>query len=245
MSASRFSWRAAPATLPEGLRLYVIGDVHGRADLLGRMFEAIDTHDGADRPAARHEILLGDYVDRGPASRAVIDLVLGRRRKTAVTALAGNHEAMFLEFLNKPETWPAWAAAGGRETLVSYGVAAPVRPADLAELARDARAAIPQEHLAFLADLDLMSVAGGYAFVHAGIRPDRPLDRQVMDDILWIREPFLSHARPMERVIVHGHTPVAEPELLTNRIGIDTGAYASGRLTCLVLEGDRMGFLST
>lgn len=187
-------------------------------------------------------VYLGDYVDRGPDSAAVLDCLAapapaGWQRRF----LRGNHEAAMLGFLAAPEANLAWLEFGGMETLGSYGVRLP-RTGSLAERARqmaeDLARAVPAEHLAFLAGLEWSVDLGDYLFVHAGIRPGRPLARQKPEDLLTIREPFLSSRAWHGKVVVHGHSMTPRPELLANRIGVDTGAYAGGPLSCIILEGE-------
>jgi serine/threonine protein phosphatase 1 len=225
----------------EGLRLYVIGDVHGRADLLEEMFRRID-RDIADTERVRTtEIFLGDYVDRGPNSRRVIDALIARGAQRQAIFLKGNHEALMLQFLREPDTLPEWLRGGAAATLASYGIAPTAHPSP--KQARDVavalRGSIPEGHSRFLLNLKPFHSCGDYFFVHAGVRPGVPLSRQREDDLLWIRSPFLEHAEDYGRMIVHGHTPVTQPEFRANRINIDTGAFATGRLTCLVIEDER------
>jgi serine/threonine protein phosphatase 1 len=228
--------------LPEGVRIYAIGDVHGRADLLEQVFRRID-EDRAAAPVLRPiEVMLGDYVDRGPASRAVLDCLIDRRRVREMICLRGNHEIFLTEFLDHPVVLDEWRRYGGLETLMSYGLA-PTMKADPANVAAQLRQALPAEHLAFLYGLAASFACGDFLFVHAGVRPRVPLDRQDDHDLSWIRDDFLLHEEEFEKVVVHGHTPVAEPDVRANRINIDTGAYATGRLTCLAIEGDELTFI--
>lgn len=236
------------ARVPPGRRVYAIGDVHGRADLL-RALHALILEDAANAPPEKTVIYLGDYVDRGLHSREVLDLVVDAPLPGfAQVALRGNHEAMMLDFLERAENGPPWLWNGGAATLLSYGVALPSATQDPAalEAAREAfAAALPARHLEFLRGLRLSHVEGDYAFVHAGIRPGLPLEMQAADDLLWIRGEFLRSTLDHGHVVVHGHTIVREVEMRPNRIGLDTGAYATGRLTALVLEDNRRWLLST
>ncbi len=228
----------------DGNLVYAIGDIHGQAELLVPLVEDIL----GDIKDARHQkpiiIFLGDYIDRGPKSRTVVDIILRLSKLpfVRVISLCGNHEDMMLRFLQDPSQGMPWLAAGGADTLISYGLTAPELrspPEVWEELRLALHAALPKEHLDFYNDLKMMVQIGNFAFVHAGVRPGVPLDLQNEDDLMWIRKPFLEAKRPSEKVIVHGHTPVLEPELFPHRICIDTGAYATGILTALKLyEGD-------
>ena len=231
---------------PDGTeRLYVIGDIHGRLDLLDRMIDAIH-RDAANMTADCLTVTVGDYVDRGPQSSGVLDRLLGNPFPGRYVALRGNHEALFEAFLNDPSVGVHWRRVGGLETLHSYGV--PVEPLMLGKnverTAEQLRAAVPPRHLQFLRSLKMSLLFGNYFLCHAGIRPGVPFDRQSEEDLLWIREEFLTSRMDFGKVVVHGHTPAVEPEVLPNRINIDTGAFATGRLTCVVLEGGRYRFLS-
>jgi serine/threonine protein phosphatase 1 len=225
--------------LPAGQRLYAIGDVHGCDRQLAALHAAIAADIAAAPPAAVTLIHLGDYVDRGPGSADVLERL---RRPlplpgAAVVTLVGNHEAMLLDACAPdahPGALPFWLENGGAATLRSYGGSVEDAPWEL----------VPEAHLALLRACPLSFAAGDYLFVHAGVRPGVPLDRQDPFDLIWIREPFLSFSGPLDRIIVHGHTPVLEPEIRPHRIGIDTGACYGGPLTCLVLEGAGMRFLS-
>ena len=231
--------------IPEGLRIYAIGDVHGRADLLDQILLRIDAHQTA-HPAFRPlELFLGDYIDRGPASREVLDRLVARSRIRETVFLKGNHESLIQEFLNDPTVLSEWRHYGGLETLMSYGVT-PSANMDLAEQTRLATIfaqALPLSHRLFLGGLSPSFTCGDYFFVHAGVRPGIPLPKQREDDLLWIREDFLLCEDDFTKIVVHGHTPVLEPDIRPNRINIDTGAYATGHLTCLMLEGDRRHFI--
>jgi len=225
---------------PKGTRLYVIGDVHGRYDLLRGMAERI----GEDLRGWQGEtltVLLGDLIDRGPQSREVLDSLVRSAFPTPFVALMGNHEAALLHALESDKAFDLWLAMGGDETLASYLRSGP-RPAtaDRSLLTRT----LPEEHLAFIEAMPLTFTAGDFFFCHAGIRPGVPIDRQAALDLLWIREPFLSSTRNHGKVIVHGHTPVAAPMLLPNRIALDTGAFATGLLTCMAIEDARIRLLS-
>jgi len=250
----------AHAQVPAARRIYVIGDIHGRADLLAdlhrRILEDAAEHRsaGKDEPghgrAAHVAVYLGDYVDRGLESRQVIDMLLGRPLPGFQTVyLLGNHEQAMLDFQEDPAIGPAWMQYGGAATLFSYGINVQARlPAGverLAHLSAELKRALPPRHLAFLRSLALMHEEGDYLFVHAGIRPGVPLDRQDRDDLIQIRDEFLGSDLNHGKIIVHGHTITERPEVRHNRIGIDTGAFATGRLTCLVLEGTSRALLQT
>jgi len=235
----------SPPRAPDGMRIYAVGDIHGHLVALERILAAI----AEDAVRARADgvepvlIFLGDYVDRGAESRRVLDrLSDGALGGVECRFLLGNHEAVLLDFLHEPAAAAEWLDFGGVETLASYGVVASLglRERARCEAIRDRFVeCLPEEHRIFLDRLEAMIVLGDYAFVHAGIRPGRSLDKQSLDDLLWIREPFLSDPRRHEKVVVHGHTVIDEPELLPNRICVDTGAYATGILSAIVLQGDR------
>ncbi len=236
------------AQAPPGARIYAIGDIHGRADLLDRMHDMIRVDALGRRAAEKIVVYLGDYVDRGDDSRGVVDRLIARPLVgfRAVT-LRGNHEEFLLRFLDDPEVGPAWLANGGDATLYSYGVdwRETMAEDDWAEVSAAFRAALPADHLAFLAGLALSDIEGDYLFVHAGIRPGVELAAQSPDDLMWIRGEFLGSTADHGRVVVHGHTITDAPDLRDNRIGIDTGAYATGTLTCLVLDGAERQILQT
>jgi serine/threonine protein phosphatase 1 len=242
---------SAQRAIPAGQRLYAIGDIHGRMDLLQSLLERIHADHAARPPADDGAVLvfMGDYVDRGPRSRDVVGLLAqGDHRPFTTRFLKGNHEAALLRFLERPETGPSWTAYGGAETLFSYGVAPPPTPSSAKawEAASEKlRAALPPAHLAFLQGLELAFSYGGYAFVHAGFRPGRDLGEQAEADMLSIREPFLSAGDVFGYTVVHGHTPVNEPQTPPGRIAVDTGAYVTGRLSAVRLEGEDVSFLTT
>jgi len=230
--------QAALPAVPPGERVYAVGDIHGRVDLFGAMIAAIEADDAARRPARTTVILLGDLVDRGPDSAGVIAAARDWQVRRTVRIIAGNHEEMFLQAFRKEEVLRTFLRHGGRETLLSY----PMDPrayaeADFSGVQELMRAAVPAEDIAFLEGFEQMIAIGDYLFVHAGIMPGTPPDQQRTTDLRWIREPFLSHAGNHGCVVVHGHTIAEEPQVLPNRIGIDTGAFFSGRLTALALEG--------
>jgi len=227
-------------------RIYAVGDVHGRLDLLLRL-EAEIRIDLEARPTdAPLVCYLGDYVDRGPASAGVIDHLAS----TACDGLhriflKGNHEDRMLAFLDDPvANGSSWMKFGGREALASYGLPQALIEAENWQALRDALAtALPPAHLSFLSALELALRWSGYLFVHAGVDPARPLTDQDPHDLMWIREPFLSSNRDFGLRIVHGHVIEPEPVFRANRIGLDTGAYKSGILTCAALEGGAVRLL--
>jgi serine/threonine protein phosphatase 1 len=234
----------ADARAPQGLRLYVIGDVHGCLDALKGVHRAIRT-DLARRPVADWRIVhLGDYVDRGAESRGVIDFLVAAMAEDArVLCLRGNHDQMFAQSITGDRrAVDLWLMNGGAETLESYGVALPCFLD--AVRARTPALDIPVRHRKFLDGLVNSLWLGDYYLVHAGIDPRRGLDAQVPEDQLWIRDPFLTSDRQFEAVVVHGHTPAGRVAVRPNRIGIDTGAVYGGSLTCLVLEDNLKGLLS-
>lgn len=237
------------AKVPEGTRVYVVGDIHGRMDLLSTLHEKIE-NDLQERPVQHSvEIYLGDYVDRGPEPGKVIDTLMeGTPVCDERVCLKGNHEDTLLRFLaGSDEVYRSWKTYGGLETLYSYGVKdMPSEEADDIKACRQKfLEAFPAKQSKFLSNLPLSASVGDYFFAHAGVRPGIALEDQEKRDLLWIREDFLLSREDFGKVVVHGHTPIEEPEIHTNRINIDTCAYATGRLTCLVLEGGDRRFLST
>ena len=242
-----------PGTAPPGARLYAIGDVHGQLALLEALHEVIREDLAAGAPARVVVVYVGDYVDRGGESRAVLDLLATDGRdafgqEVECVHLLGNHEDMMLQALDPAQAgtgygdgmMASWLRNGGLATVASYGVmpdtALPF-PGMAARIRQGMAEALPASHRALLDRLVLQHREGGYLFVHAGIRPGVPFERQSRDDLLWIREEFLEDRTAHPAVIVHGHTPTRTAELLDNRIGIDTGAFATGRLTAVALEG--------
>ena len=280
-------WRSCPrpagsavprAATPDGTVVYAVGDIHGRADLLRELLDGI-RHDARLRPAQRRVLVtLGDYVNRGPECRAVVDLLLapGLGGFEFVSLMGNVEQAMLRYFDGEMAIAINWLEYGGIETAAAYGVACPLprrrdehsleamrwhddyqdaygatmppQPEEidgLEALRHALAAALPPEHLAFFRGLQTMWREGGYCFVHAGIVPGLPLDAQPARDCMWIRRRFLDSALDHGAVIVHGHSIAPEPEVRHNRIGIDTGAYKSGVLTCLVLDGAERSFLQT
>ncbi|MFD1788419.1 metallophosphoesterase family protein [Sphingomonas floccifaciens] len=247
-SLFRTSRAAAPTPrIPDDVRVYAIGDVHGRDDLLRQLLDQIDADDASRTPKPSQLIFLGDLIDRGEQSAAVVDRVLRLTAERQVRVLGGNHEELLLRTLSgDKEAARIFVRAGGRETILSYGVtAANYDRADFDELPNLIRAHMPSGHIAFLEGLEDMIEIGDYAFVHAGIRPGVPLAEQKPEHLRWIRSGFLDHKQPHPRIIVHGHTITETIDERPNRIGIDTGAYATGRLTAMGLDGDERWFIAT
>jgi serine/threonine protein phosphatase 1 len=234
---------AAPST--GGRLVYAVGDVHGRLDVLRPLLRDIAQDALATRPAERPLLVfLGDYVDRGPESRQVVDMVLALQADGAfeVAPLKGNHEEALLQFLQDPSFAITWMEFGGGATLASYGVQPVATRVEGAEEddwtpARDEfDRVLPEAHRRFYQELDLLRVVGDYAFVHAGVRPGVALDDQSHHDLMWIRHEFLNDRGPFDKVIVHGHTPAEEPQMMKHRLGLDTGAYVTGVLTVARLD---------
>ncbi|GLH76770.1 metallophosphoesterase [Bradyrhizobium sp. SSBR45G] len=229
----------------EDVCIYAVGDIHGRLDLLSETFFKIDADIESSKPRRWIEVFVGDYVDRGADSFSVIEALAERARAPHVVCLRGNHEQILLNFLEDPGVLKTWRQYGAIPTLQSYGLNPSANP-DLDEsflLAEQLRQTMPSSHLQFLQTLPTSFSFGSYFFAHAGIRPGVPLPEQQDQDLMWIREEFLLCDDNFGKMIVHGHTPARDPEVLHNRINIDTGAYATGRLTCARIEGRRVGFL--
>ena len=238
-----------PPRTPDGQRIYVIGDIHGRHDLLRRMHGLIMDDSSGSGAVAKTVLYLGDYVDRGPESFEIVDTLIDRPLSGFDHVfLKGNHEDMLLRFLENGECADIWLSNGGAETLRSYGIDADPfswTPSSVCALRDEFRAALPDIHLGFFRGLEHHRVFGDYVFVHAGLRPGIDLDGQHGRDLMWIRHEFLQWESPFPGVVVHGHSIAPQPEFRANRIGIDTGAYRSGRLTCLILEGTERRILQT
>ncbi len=245
---------------PDNLCLYAIGDIHGRFDLLTRLLEKI-RKDAALLPAGiRPQIIfLGDYIDRGLQSREVLDLFLsGALDEFDPVYLMGNHEEAMLRFFEDMSFGAQWAQYGGGETLFSYGLKPPNQRASLGsheamadvqseweKLWTHFRTKVPAEHIQFMRDLKAYHLSGDYVFVHAGLRPGKPLEQQSLRDMLWIRDEFLDDGRPFDQLVVHGHTPIKEIHHDSRRIGLDTGAFITGRLSAARLCGTEIAFLGT
>jgi serine/threonine protein phosphatase 1 len=239
-------WSAA--RIADGVRIYAIGDVHGCSSLLEQLLVLIEDHVAAFPSRRPILVFLGDYVDRGPSSRQVIDQLIALREHREVIFLKGNHESYLIEFLKNPTILPKWFQYGGLETLQSYGITprSHFDPKEQESLATALNLVLNKHgHLEFLDGLKISFVCEDFFFVHAGVRPGIPLDQQSEEDLLWIRDDFLHYEGDLGKIVVHGHTPVLQAEVCSNRINIDTGAYATGRLTCLIIERDQMKFFSS
>lgn len=241
--------RTEEPSVPKGTRVYAIGDIHGRADLLREMHRKI-REDFARAPVERPVVVyLGDYIDRGLDSRQVIDLLLDEPLDGFERVhLRGNHEDFMLRFLEDASLGHSWLLNGGDATIYSYGVGQgdAALPEDrILHIQAALATALPSRHLDFLRGLSFSHVEGDYLFVHAGIRPAVPLEKQDPLDLMWIRDEFLHSTVRHSKVVVHGHSIQFTPEVKPNRIGIDTGAYATGTLTCLMLQNTHRDFLHT
>ena len=232
---------------PEDIRVYAIGDVHGRLDLLRRLHDTIRQEIERDRPADWRIVHLGDYVDRGPDSAGVLDFLINAiASDERHIALAGNHDLGVLEFLAKPDPTGLFANFGGRETAASYGVVIAGRDlSGFVEAHGDLCRAVPREHATFLATRPPSVTLGDFFFCHAGIRPGVPLERQDLQDLVWIRKEFLDWPHLHPKIVVHGHTPHHEPQVMPNRVNLDTLAYQSGILTALVIDAGEKRLIST
>lgn len=252
MFAKLFKPRAAeappPCSVPPGQRVYAIGDIHGCADLLDALMAKVDADNAARGPAETTLIFLGDLVDRGPWSAHVVERLrrLAASRPTS-RFLLGNHEEVFLSALDgDAKALRLFSRIGGKETVMSYGVSEEEYDAmDFAQLAEALRRIVPSDHRAFLTGFEDMVTIGDYVFVHAGVRPDVDLAEQRPGDLRWIRDPFLDHGKPLGKMVVHGHTITEALDVQPHRIGVDTGAYISGKLTALGLEGEESWTVST
>ncbi len=233
--------------IPAGQRVYCVGDIHGRSDLLVQLQQMI-LRDGAGYRGLKTIVYLGDYIDRGAQSRQVIETLLSQPLAGYETVhLLGNHEQALLDFLQHPEAIAGWLSLGSYETLHSYGITLAHIPSrhDAARLARLLERKLPDSHRAFFHQCTASWRCGSYYFVHAGIRPGVALVEQTLEDQLWIREEFLYSNQNHGFIVVHGHSISQEVERRPNRIGIDTGAFATGVLSCLVLEADQQRLLQT
>ena len=253
MLSRLFSRRAVPpatasSNVPDGSRVYAIGDIHGCVGLLKKL-HALILEDAASHTGDRKVVIyLGDYIDRGPDSRAVVDLLIDEPLSGFESIhLKGNHEEILLRFLEDARVGADWLAYGGDATLYSYGVQPPDHAAanDILSAQKSLSDRLPTPHADFFRSLKIMHSEGGYAIVHAGVRANVPIEQQSVQDMLWIRDAFLESQADFGKIVVHGHSIEEAPMMRRNRIGIDTGAFATGILTCLVLEGCGRRFLST
>lgn len=252
MKLFRFRRKAEPLVakprIPEGRRVYAIGDIHGRDDLFAQLLDRI-ANDSNSRDAAEVSIiLLGDLVDRGPSSRQVVERAIALARQGPdVRCLMGNHEEVFLKALGGDvKLMRYFVRIGGAPTIHSYGLTGEAYDQlTFDELAEAFPRLVPREHVEFLAACEDMITIGDYVFVHAGIKPGLPMDKQRGADLRWIRDEFLGDERDHGAMIVHGHTIFADVQERPNRIGIDTGAYNSGVLTALCLEGEERWYIAT
>jgi predicted MPP superfamily phosphohydrolase len=245
----KFVSRAQPraCSVPAGRRIYAVGDIHGRLDLVERLIGLIDADDARRGGAETELIFLGDLVDRGPESRGVVERLMALKASRPVRFLRGNHEEVFLRALaGDVRALKFLIRIGGRETLLSYGISAEeYRDLDYDELMALLQEKVPPEHAAFLDSFEDWIEIGDYLFVHAGIRPGVALAEQKASDLCWIRDDFLRHRDSFGKMVVHGHSITEDIDERANRIGIDTGAFASGRLTAIGLEDDERWYLST
>ena len=248
---SRPSVQSEPSgSIPNGQRIYAIGDIHGRLDLLKDLLARIAADEMDRAPAETQLIFLGDLIDRGPESAQTVEFLrlLALERTTGRTRfLTGNHEEVFLSGLDGSEkALRFFTRIGGRETILSYGFSeAEYDSLDYPELSAELQARVPAEHRAFLAGFEDMIIIGDYVCVHAGVRPEEPLSNQQRKDLRWIRGEFIEHKGPFEKIVIHGHTITEAVEMTAHRIGLDTGAYASGKLTAMGFEGDRRWVIDT
>lgn len=246
---------ADPATLdaanvrypsaPDGYTIYVVGDIHGCLDLLVGVQRRIDEDKTRSQSERTAEIYLGDYIDRGPDAAGVVSRLIARARDVNAVFLRGNHEQMLLDFLDGADCLEQWRGLGGTATLLSYGVDTSLLTgsASTETVRRNLIENLPAEHRSFYEQTGSYMLAGPYLAVHAGIRPGVRLEDQKTDDLLGIRQDFLHHDGDFDFIVVHGHTPVVAPELRRNRINVDTGAFATNRLTCLRIGEDGVRLL--
>lgn len=233
--------------LPNGLRIYAFGDIHGRLDLLDNLL-ARTIEDVSLRPTVRPcFIFLGDYIDRGLSSRETINSLIKLSESYECVFLKGNHEQIAVKCLRDRSLFDQWMRLGGWETLLSYGVRPDklIKGKQTVELQAAFHDALPLRHLRFFRDLQSSFTCGDYFFAHAGVKPDVELARQKENDLLWIRDEFLLSSVDFGKIVVHGHTPNEQIDIRPNRINIDTGAFATGRLTCLVIEHDTLSIMDT
>lgn len=232
------------AKAPEGMRLYAIGDIHGCRELLVEMHERIDAETARDRPADWRIVHVGDYCDRGPDTKGVLDFLTARMAADArVICLRGNHDEGFLSFLTARPGAGIFVNNGGEATAASYGIEADFSPPAIERTRAALAGAVPDAHVGFLATLPYSVGFGDFFLCHAGVRPGVQLERQDPQDLIWIREKFLDYPHLHPKVVVHGHTPADQVEIMGNRVNVDTRAFASGRLSALMVEGSRKSLL--
>jgi serine/threonine protein phosphatase 1 len=225
---------------PDGYTLYLVGDIHGRLDLLLRVQRLIDDDKARNQYGRTLEIYLGDYIDRGPDSAGVVSRLITRADEVDAAFLRGNHEQLLLDFLHGSGSVEQWSGLGGTATLLSYGVAPRVlsREASADVIRSNLNKNLPHDHLRFYEQTGSYVRIGAYLAVHAGLRPGMRLEDQKTVDLLGIRHDFLDYEGDFGFIVIHGHTPVMAPDLRPNRINIDTGAFATNRLTCLRIGAD-------
>lgn len=233
----------APSRTPQDCVIWAVGDIHGRSDLADRLVQAIRADLAATQASRKVVVFLGDHVDRGLDSKGVLNQLCNIEVDPGLEThfVRGNHEDRMEAFLVDPMVGPSWCDYGGRETLMSYGVSPPAMRGDANGWASAARAlaeALPESHRQLLSRQVLWVEIGDYLFVHAGVRPGLPLAQQVGEDLMWIRQPFLDHPSPADKVVVHGHTPTETIVSDHRRIGIDSGAYATNVLSAVRLAGE-------
>jgi len=235
------------ASVPTGVRVYAIGDIHGCSGLLDRLLATIEREISAHPAPEPMIVFLGDYIDRGPRSADVLSRLAHGSLTTPTVALRGNHEEMLLRFLGDPTYLGAWRQFGGLETLHSFGIDVShlLSEDDYQRARTQLQSMLSPELVAFIGETKMHVSVGDYFFCHAGVRPGVTLSAQRPEDLLWIRDEFLASSADHGKVIVHGHSPVEQPELKPNRINVDTGAYLTGVLTCVVLEGNTRRFLTS
>ena len=234
---------------PFGRTIIAIGDIHGQLSALEKLLKKISA-ENFDSNTEKIYVFLGDYIDRGPSSKGVIDRLLDWSSKHKTIFLKGNHEAIFLDFLEKPTSTGQWLSYGGLETLIDYGVipeAGAKKHSDLFDLRERLLENLPESHLSFFNRLRLSYGSGDFMFVHAGVNPKIPVSDNTEEDLLWIRGHFLGHRGLFEKLIVHGHTITMDgrPEIKPNRVGIDTGSYVNGTITAMIIEGENKYFINS
>lgn len=235
------------ASIGENKRVYAIGDIHGRADLFADLLRRIDNDDADSIPCPTELILLGDLIDRGPSSRQVVEHAMLLSHSGAMRCLKGNHEEIFIRAARgEVAATRFFCRIGGEQTLRSYGLSdADYASMDAQQMTDWMLANIPRAHVDFIDSFEDLIEIGDYVFVHAGIRPHVPLSAQEPEDLRWIRAEFLKCKEAFGKVVIHGHTITQNVDEHANRIGIDTGAYMSGKLTAIGLQGEEHWFLST